>query len=313
MVTDVHATSPSDSGKSSSHQDATNLPTTPTQPHEDVKLQALQSPSVPHSNKTQFTFTCDSDSSKSMTWPGYGFSPTPNSQNDPVSYRGASQAAGRAGRGVATQGTQTSPSMGEHANQSQMSGDSPSPARQPRKPRRSLAKQLAMAARERRLQQDYENYNNPPKDDKIWVCEFCEYESIFGHPPEALIRQYEIKDRRERRRLAEKRRLLEKAKMKGKKGKKGSKSNKNANATQTQGQNQKQRSDSQGMDPNALESPGNQSEDYILDEYDDDEPLPTPTTASQVPSRIPQPVGHDPNHNPRPPGSLRGALGEVAL
>jgi hypothetical protein len=86
------------------------------------------------------------------------------------------------------------------------------------RPRRP-GKEYALAARQRRLQQEYNNYHHPPSGDEIWICEFCEYESIFGSPPEALMRQYEIKDRRERRRLAEKRRLLEKAKMKGRKGK----------------------------------------------------------------------------------------------
>ncbi|KAI9822170.1 MAG: hypothetical protein M1826_000524 [Phylliscum demangeonii] len=98
------------------------------------------------------------------------------------------------------------------------------PSQQPGKktrPRRTATKEYALAARSRRLQQEYNNYHHPPSHDEIWICEFCEYESIFGTPPEALIRQYEIKDRHERRRLEEKRRLLEKAKLKGRKGKKG--------------------------------------------------------------------------------------------
>ena len=62
----------------------------------------------------------------------------------------------------------------------------------------------------------------------MWICEFCEYEDIFGCQPEQLIRQYERKDRAERKRQAEKRRLLEKAKAKNRKNKKGGKKN-NAN------------------------------------------------------------------------------------
>ena len=57
----------------------------------------------------------------------------------------------------------------------------------------------------------------------MWICEFCEYEDIFGVPPLALIRQYEIKARQERKRADERRRLLEKARAKGRKNKKGSK------------------------------------------------------------------------------------------
>jgi hypothetical protein len=54
----------------------------------------------------------------------------------------------------------------------------------------------------------------------MWICEFCEYEDIWGSRPEALIRQYEIKDRKERQKAEERRRLLEKAKQKNRKGKK---------------------------------------------------------------------------------------------
>lgn len=66
-------------------------------------------------------------------------------------------------------------------------------------------------------------YNNPPKIEDIWICEFCEYERIFGEPPRALIREYEIKDRRARLEEADRKRLLEKAKFKGRKGKKNGK------------------------------------------------------------------------------------------
>lgn len=138
---------------------------------------------------------------------------------------------------VSTQGTQTSPNMnGLHTSANRgaplpKSGQPPQQAPPPRKPRRSATKLYAYAARKRRTQQEYANFHNPPS--QPWICEFCEYEDIFGRPPEALIRQYEMKDRKERRRLAEKRRLLEKARMKGRKGKKASKkAQNNANNTQ---------------------------------------------------------------------------------
>ncbi|UKZ71609.1 uncharacterized protein TrAtP1_012564 [Trichoderma atroviride] len=58
---------------------------------------------------------------------------------------------------------------------------------------------------------------------EIWICEFCEYERIFGEPPRTLIRDYEIKDRRHRQEEADRKRLLEKAKAKSRKGKKHNK------------------------------------------------------------------------------------------
>lgn len=52
----------------------------------------------------------------------------------------------------------------------------------------------------------------------MYICMFCEYEDIFGVPPLALIRSYEIRDRKERKKKEEQRRLLEKARAKGKRG-----------------------------------------------------------------------------------------------
>ena len=166
---------------------------------------------------------------------------------------------------------------------------------QGKKPRRPLHKQYALAARNRRTRQELNNYKNPPKEDDVWICEFCEYESIFHEPPKALIRQYEAKDRLERRRLAEKQRLLEKAKMKGRKGKKGNKKNANA-ATHVQQPAQKPRDGLHPMDQIPVQHQGIQSEEYVLDDYDDD-PIPMPALPTQTPSKTPQPTAQNHNHS----------------
>jgi hypothetical protein len=70
------------------------------------------------------------------------------------------------------------------------------------------------------MQQEYANHLHPPRREDMWICEFCDYETIYGQPPRALIHMYEVKDRKEQQRQAERRRLLEKAKIKGRKGKK---------------------------------------------------------------------------------------------
>ena len=225
----------------------------------------------------------------------------------------------QSGRGFATQGTQTSPKMAGQPGQthSQEAGGNQKASQQAKKPRRPLVKQYTNAARDRRLRQEYSNFHHPPKEDDIWICEFCEYESIFGAPPEALIRQYEAKDRRERKRIAEKRRLLEKAKMKGKKGKKGTKNAaKNASAsaaTQVQQPVQKHRPDQQPMDQVSMQHQGTQSEDYILDDVDD-EPIPMPALPAQTPSKIPQPVAQTHNQSLRPSSGTRmaGSAGRAA-
>ena len=225
------------------------------------------------SGKTQFTFTCESDSAKSISWPDYGYPPLPGAYPDtmPNGIDGAYD-------NVPTSGMQNMSGY-DTANQ----GDGQRAAQgaqvsQPRRTKRSLAKQYATAAKERKVRQAYGNFHHAPKLEDVWICEYCEYEAIFGGPPEALIRQYEIKDRRERRRLAEKQRLLEKAKMRNKRGKKGSKNSKNAHAaTQPQQQQQTQK-------PRHDQLPGEYPQDnadlpadeYLLDDYDED-PASTPT------------------------------------
>lgn len=199
-------------------------------------------------------------------------------------------------RGVSTHATQTSPKVPATTGQprqnvptSQYAPNAPKqPGKQPlpgKKTRRRAGKEYLDAARERREQQEYQNYHHPPAPEDEWICEFCEYERIFGTPPEALIRQYEIKDRRVRNQEAERRRLLEKAKLKGRKGKKGSKlAPKNvvsAHDRQTHHQQAQQQT-------SGSQSQGTQSEEYYEDEYDDDyardEPPPSPALL-QVPRR----------------------------
>lgn len=145
------------------------------------------------------------------------------------------------------------------------------PNNQKQRPRRRKGDVYALAARQRKLQQEYSNLQHPPSHEDIWICEFCEYESIFGSQPHALIRQYEIKDRRERKRLAEKRRLLEKAKLKGRKNKKQTKNAAKAANTSSQQPINQQNYDQQPLD---------QMEDYLDDGYDDD-PIPMPVNPSQ--------------------------------
>lgn len=165
-----------------------------------------------HTN-SQFTFTCETDA-KGVTFPEQSlYSPGYSQRNNLGPQSQAT--SGQKGAAPGTQGGHNVAGANTHQ----------APAAQPnaanangKKPRRRKGDVYVLAARQRRLQQEYNNLQHPPAPEDIWICEFCEYESIFGEPPHALIRQYEIKDRKERRRLAEKRRLLEKAKLKGRKG-----------------------------------------------------------------------------------------------
>ena len=125
---------------------------------------------------------------------------------------------------MSTVGTQTSPSI------SATNAYPPTPTPQKKK---GSGKAKQAQQRQRRQGGLYGVQGNP--NGEIWICEFCEYESIFGERPEALMRQYDIKERRERRRLREKQRLLEKAKQKGKKNQGKSKKNIPTHAHSTAG------------------------------------------------------------------------------
>ncbi|KAJ5104949.1 hypothetical protein NUU61_002296 [Penicillium alfredii] len=233
--------------------------------------------------KTQFTFTCESDSSKGMALQrNYPLHRSPTSPLAAVSHNP---------RGFYTQGTQTSPSMAAQMNQhGTQSAPAPGDPRSvgPKK-KRSPGSIYALAARQRKIQQQYTNLHHPPSLEDIWICEFCEYESIFGRPPEALIRQYEIKDRKERKRLAEKKRLLEKAKMKGRKTKKATK-NASKNAPH-QGAYQ-QGYDRASVDHSSAGGFGLHDDEYLGHEYEEEaDPIPAPTPGPPSDLKPPLPPG----------------------
>ncbi|GAB7359734.1 hypothetical protein MBLNU230_g6908t1 [Neophaeotheca triangularis] len=283
-------------------------PLTPQKGKENISL-LQQSASSSTTPKTQFTFSCESESASKMVdqhaaVASYG-TPTPGARAN-----GHPAAKGM----MATQGTQTTPSLrGGQAgatarpppppNTNAPGQPAPPPAPKP-KPRRRPSKEYELAARQRKLQQEYQNYHHRPTKDNMWICEFCEYETIFGEPPLALIRAYEIKDRQERKKAAEKRRLLEKAKMKNRKGKKGGK-NKNNNNNPATPQNNAAGADDAHYDPN-LPPPVDGDEYYDDDEYGDEyDPIgpddgypPPPPAPAGTPLEGP---GHGPSSSRPPP------------
>src|SRR6266480_458415 len=77
--------------------------------------------------------------------------------------------------------------------------------------RSRMDRELKRAADERNRKAEHDYRANPPKSAQdVWICEFCEYEQIFGEKPNALIRQYEMKELKQREK--ERCRLMEKAK-----------------------------------------------------------------------------------------------------
>ncbi|KAI0172617.1 hypothetical protein GGR52DRAFT_572443 [Hypoxylon sp. FL1284] len=206
----------------------------PVHQGQEIKSLLHQEPSNKSSpnSSAQFTFTFDSQNP--VSWPGSDPAPSDTLSSSymrptPLSQGYRDQYSSSSMRGSQGQSSSIPPLMasggaqaGGHGN---TAGDSKGTAQSnatPKKPKRRV-NPLIQAAKQRRRETAYQNDQRPPSPEDIWICEFCEYERIFGRAPEALIRQYEVKDRQRRREEAERRRLLEKAKMKSRKGKKASK------------------------------------------------------------------------------------------
>ncbi|QPH18657.1 hypothetical protein C2857_003733 [Epichloe festucae Fl1] len=184
----------------------------PPQGQESVSLleqHSLHPKNTPAS--AQFTFTCDSQVPGTVQWPAGG-----SSRQD-----------------VPSQTLEMPPNVNA-INNSNAGAVNASNTQSRRRARRRLEKELASAARQRKLIAAENFHRNPPKIEDMWICEFCEYERIFGKPPRVLTRVYEIKDRRQRQEEAERKRLLEKAKAKSRKSKKSGKaSNKGGSSGQS--------------------------------------------------------------------------------
>lgn len=230
---------------------------------------------------SQFTFTCESDA-KGVKFPEQSlYSPEYATRVNSAPAAAPSQTPK-----YSNQAAQYPPAGSQQAPPPHSNSQGAPANNQKQRSRRRKGDVYVLAARQRKLQQEYQNLQHPPSHEDIWICEFCEYESIFGAPPHALVRQYEIKDRRERKRLAEKRRLLEKAKLKGRKGKKQTKNAaKAANSTAQPPGNQQ----------NYDQEPIDQMDDYLDEGYDDAIPMPDPPP--------PAPAKHT------MPGSYAGAGG----
>lgn len=292
LLTLFKAEAPGIISRSIANANAEKSPITPARGQENVSLLQQEAAKKSSPASIQFTFTCDSQVPGTVAWPGL---PTTNMNQSP------------AARALSTTATQTSPTMSsapqaserpkqglaasQHAPPNQK--QSPAAAEPPKRPRRTASKEYTIAARNRRQKQQDENHHNPPTLETFWICEFCEYERIFGTPPLALIRQYEVKDRRARKQEAEKKRLLEKAKMKGRK-KKGNKAGTKSSQPAHNSQPQHQQHQPPAANLGQSHSQGTQSEEYYEDEYDDDyaqddPPPPSPVAPAAAQHKVRRP------------------------
>ncbi|KAK3354739.1 hypothetical protein B0H65DRAFT_438049 [Neurospora tetraspora] len=237
-------------------------------------LQNSLSPKRPAS--AQFTFTTPGPNA--LSWPG---SDRRLNMPTPSSARQGQENWQRVAPGNQSGNAHALPSAtgaaGKEAQGKSGTGGQGQQGPAPKTTRRSAAKEYAAAARQRRRETQLRNKRHPPKPEDIWICHFCEYESIFGHPPEALVRQYEIKARKQRQLEQQRKAQWERLKKGKHKGKKNSK-------LPTKGhdgvQDAHQPSGGHGAPMNCDFSQGTQSEeyfdddDYEEDDYDPDEDLP---------------------------------------
>lgn len=168
---------------------------------------------------TQFTFTCDSQvPGNNIQWPGkcIWVGEDVNLLTQSPGHASKHNMPAQAGPGYLPHS-----SVVHHDGSSIAASRGSGSSRQDSK--RRLERSLERAARRRRQAATEARRANPESTEHGWICEFCEYESIFGEPPRALIRTYEIKDRKRRQEEADRKRLLEKAKAKSRKGRKGGK------------------------------------------------------------------------------------------
>ncbi|CAN8100433.1 unnamed protein product [Discula destructiva] len=198
----------------------------PSNGQENTSLLQQKQSLKPTPASTQFTFTCDSQVPGTLPWPGSDPKLSSSATNE---YDGLAR---NYQNSRAAQLAASGPSLQDGApSDSSVRGEASQSVSSERKNRRRAAKDLHNQARKRREDTQRQNSLHQPKIEDMWICEFCEYERIFGYPPVALIRQYEIKDRKVRQQEEERRRVWEKAKARSRKGKKSKMAPKNTNAS----------------------------------------------------------------------------------
>lgn len=220
---------------------------------------------------TQFTFTCDSQVPGTLAWPGSDPKMSNAAAMDYNQAAAGSYTHSRANQAHQPVGAMGAPGQEGAPSEGSLRGEAPqSAATLERRNRRRAARDLHLQARKRREGTARQNFLSPPKLEDQWICEFCEYERIFGYPPVALIRQYEIKDRKVRQQEEERRRVWEKAKARSRKGKKSKAPSKNSTNNNINGNcNSLQ---SHGNDAHAAPSMSHtQSQDTQSDVFDDED------------------------------------------
>lgn len=265
----------------------------PQQGQENMSLLQQHSSTKRGPASSQFTFTCDSQVPGTFAWSGSTRRLSGPLHQAPVA-RTANEAWSRGPQ--ATQNSHTPPPAPQIVDPSKETLPRSNMGNQQtstqKGSRRGSARDYTIAAMARRRETQLNNRRNPPKPEDVWICYFCDYEQIFGQPPAALVRQYEIKDRKQRQadqRLKANWEKMKKGKHKGKKSSKlPTKSDVGHDGHHNGGGH------SLPMQSNC--SQDTQSEEYEDDDYEDDDQEYDPE--DDMPSLESEPVGLTPQkHN----------------
>ncbi|KAG8167079.1 hypothetical protein KVR01_002768 [Diaporthe batatas] len=270
---------------------------------ENTSLLHQQQPVKSTPATTQFTFTCDSQVPGTLAWPGSDPKMSSSAAMDYSQPAAGTYTHSRASQTPQPVGAMGGPSQEGAPSEGSLRGEAPqSAATLERRNRRRAARDLHLQARKRREGTARQNFLNPPKLEDQWICEFCEYERIFGYPPVALIRQYEIKDRKIRQQEEERRRVWEKAKARSRKGKKNkapSKISANNNTNSNGNSVHSHPNDAHAAPPMSLaQSQGTQSdvfddEDYEVEGNYDLDPSQPPAEYNRSPKTLSDTQGLD--------------------
>lgn len=261
---------------------------------------------------TEFTFTCDSQVPGGITWPSIRDQHTSRTMGLPnrrqANGHGATPGAPTPStRPPPAHTSQSTPASASSANPTLPTQPSPTTAR--RKPsRREVQRDINRQATARRRKQEDDNAQKGTTRDQIALCDFCLYEAIYNEQPTALIRRYELKERKRLQKEEEIRRHIEKKSRKGKNPKASKTAAKKSALAQGPEDLTTSQADAQaslssaahehGQGTESEENPDVEENDRPADDGGGGEPGPSPSSQQRPPG---PPEPDDPAIHKKPP------------
>ncbi len=177
-------------------------------------------------SSSQFTFTYSSQVPGNLPWPGSEAKTPPASAHWQQSRPRAGPGQPAPAKGTSRQDSSAGSSVGGGSSGG-TAGAGMKPQGKKKTGRNKLLEELQRQAYERQRAQRQHNAAYPP-DGEIYICPYCEYESITGSKPRFLVQDFEMKERKKRletERRQREQRAKEKARNRGRKGRKAANKN----------------------------------------------------------------------------------------